>query len=178
MNTVVINYVSCNWDSILFISFIIPAVICLIIFIKVISYSEYYNSQNILVPMFYYFGDTSIVKNRVEHIVDIIKSKGRRPIPLSPTSSSPVVENMEVIHNDFVQEKCFVLSNIFTPFFQIWRFFVRIITRIINNGIKINSQVISIHETSREKILADSANINRKIFIDFLEPAWRKYGKP
>jgi len=174
MNVVVIDYVSCNWDSLLFVSFIIPAMVCLIIIVKVVSYSEYYNSQNILVPMFYYFGDTSIVKNRVEHILDIINTGG------DGTSSVPVesMTGMDNVPYTAIAGEYHTLSEIMYPITHVWTFILQTVIRVVKFGTELNSYVVNMHDTRREKMLVQSANIHNKMFIDFIEPAWRKCGKP
>jgi hypothetical protein len=159
----VLNYVSCNWDSLLLISIIIPILIFSIVIVKVISFNEYYHSQNILVPMSFYFGDSRILKKRIEQVIFINRNH---------VSRTPLKENMEGIQLE--EQKYYSVSEIVGDVVDTIKEFIMVPIRFLSNA---NKNAIQVYDDKREDLIAESFNINDKLFIDFLNPIWRKINK-
>jgi hypothetical protein len=156
----VLNYISCNWDSLLLVSIIIPILICSIIIVKVISFNEYYHAQDILVPMFFYLGDSRILKKRTEHVIFINRNN---------VSNASYKENMEGIQPE--SQKYYSVSEIVGDVIDTVKECIMLPIRLLSNA---NKTAIQVYDDRREKLITESFNINDKLFTDFFNPAWRK----
>lgn len=156
-----INYTSCNWDSILLVTFIIPIMICLIVIMKIISFGEYYHSQNIPVPIFFHFGDRRMVKNVVEQIIQSKQNKA------SINPAEGFESNHELGKYYSIQD---FIEYIFTEASSAKQLFIRITNTIMG----INSCATTFYDEGREKIITESTKLNSDVFLDFIDPLLRK----